>query len=244
MSNARTNEELEWSAPVWNAYWQGGKTASIRDQLVTHFHSLVAPFVARFRRGLPRHVDPDLLESAAAQGMVEAVEQFDPKKSDNFRSYAEMVMRRRVTDALRRHGASPCHLEAGESRLREKMEMALCQQLGRRPSEEELDQFLRQHMENADAEIAPTRQTQRLKNRGRGKPASLSDGTDGACRSLDVRNTAILRLYLDGNFSQQRIAEFFGITQARVSQILHQARTTYIPHESISGGQCKYRSTR
>jgi RNA polymerase sigma factor (sigma-70 family) len=244
MSNAWTNEEREWPTPLWNAYWQGAKNASIRDQLVTHFYSLVAPWVARLRRGLPRHVDPDLLESAAAQGLVEAVEQFDPKKSDNFRIYAEMVMRRRVTDALRRYGPSPGHLEARDNTLREKNEMALSQQMGRRPSEEELDQFLRQHMQNADAETAPKRQTQRLRNRGRGKPASLSDGTDGACRSLDVRNTAILRLYLDGDFSQQRIAEFFGITQARVSQILHQARTAYIPHESISGGQCKCRSTR
>ena len=65
-----------------------------------------------------------------------------------------------------------------------------------------------------------------------------------ASRVLDVRNTAILRLYLDGDFSQQKIAEFFGITQARVSQILHQARAAYIPHESISGGQSKCRSTR
>ncbi len=239
MPNARTDEKRKWPAPLWNTYWKGGKSASIRNQIVAHFHSLLAPFVARLRRRLPGYVDPDLLESAAGQGLIEAVEQFDPTKSDDFPSFAQMVMRRRVTDALRRHDAGPCHGGAPDDKQRVRMETALSQQLGRRPSEEELDQFLGNNAQNAIAQTAPKRRARRGENRCLVKREPSSFGTDGAPRSLEVRNAAILRLYLEGDFSQQRIAELFGITQARVSQIVQQVRKANIPYESNSGRRGK-----
>jgi predicted transcriptional regulator len=65
-----------------------------------------------------------------------------------------------------------------------------------------------------------------------------------ASRVLEVRDAAILRLYHVGGFSQQMIAELFGITQARVSQILRAARAAYEPNESRDGRRRDRRSTR
>jgi DNA-directed RNA polymerase specialized sigma subunit len=114
--------------------------------------------------------------------------------------------------------------------VRAKDEATLSQQLGRRPSEEELDQFVRQDSTKARAES--TSMTRRNHRTAR-NPYALSAAME-ASRVLDVRDAAILHLYLVGDFSQQKIAELFGITQPRVSQILHAARAAYIPRATRS----------
>ena len=240
MPNVPTNEESPWLASLWDAYGRGGKSTTIRNQLVTHYYGLLAPLIRRLQRSLPHHVDRDLLESAAGQGLVEAVEQFDRHKSDNFRGFAEMVMRRRVTDALRQHGPRREHDARPYSPVRANVEATLSQQLGRRPSEEELDQFVRQDSTNARAESASMTQRNHRTSRN---PYALNAAME-ASRVLDVRDAAILHLYLVGDFSQQKIAELFGITQPRVSQILHAARAAYIPNESIDGGRRDGHHTR
>ena len=52
-------------------------------------------------------------------------------------------------------------------------------------------------------------------------------------QSLRPRDQAILCLYLGGKISQKRIAELFGITQARVSQIVRQTRGRLIPSTNL-----------
>jgi len=224
MANARADDKRPWPGALWESYWNSDKSVSVRDEIVTHFHSLVAPFVARLRRRLPGRVDPDLVESAAGQGLMEAVEQFDPTKSDHFRCFAHMVMRRKVIDALRREDARCCHEGIRNEKHRARMELMLSQQLGRRPSPEEVEQFLRDESQKAIVQTSSMCRARGGENRRHGRRDAAGPGADQALPSLEIRNAAIVRLYLAGHLSQQRIAEFFGISQARVSQVLQRMR--------------------
>ena len=210
---------------LWDAYWESGRSESIRDRIVEHYYGLVAPLVARLGRRLPSGVDTDLLQSAAGQGLVEAVEQFNPEKSRDFRRYAELVMRRRVTDELRRHDRDLWRLRTLDSKRRHARQL-LSQKLGRTPSEEELDEFLRPKPQNAGGGHRPP--VARM-HRSPSSSSSTKSGTEEGFQSRDLRDQAILDLYLRGNSSQKKIAELFGITQARVSQIVSRVRRRLIP---------------
>lgn len=242
MPYSHTHEESQWLASLWSAYGRSGKSTTIRNQLVAYYYDLLAPLVDHLCRRLPRHVDRDLLESAAGQGLMEAVEQFDALKSDNFRRFAHLVMRRRVTDALRQHVPRRGSLATPQGARRTQDEVTLSQKLGRRPSEEELDQFVCQ---NATHGRADSMSVMRRRNRAASILRVSSAALDAAAScSRDIRDAAIVHLYVRDDFSQQRIAELFGITQPRVSQILRAARATYVANESIDGGRRDRRSTR
>ncbi|NUQ65971.1 MAG: hypothetical protein HUU20_26215, partial [Pirellulales bacterium] len=90
------SEERETADVLWEAYRNGGRGERIRDEIVEHYFALVRPMAAGMLRRLPRGADAHAIESAAAEGLIEAVERFDPGRKRDFAGYARLVMRCRV----------------------------------------------------------------------------------------------------------------------------------------------------
>ncbi len=102
------NETSRDAASVlWEGYWAERKSAAVRNAIVEHYLYLLGPIVQGTLRQLPRSIDPHVVESAAGEGLIEAVERFDSGRKCSFPTYARRVMQSRVNDALRQIDRQP-----------------------------------------------------------------------------------------------------------------------------------------
>lgn len=188
--------------PLWEAYWTGGKTQAVRDEIVENYFWLVRRVTLRVVRRLPVRTDRAVVESAAGMGLVEAVERFDPAKDSGFPGYAWLVMRSRIQDALRLVGSDPLR------RARRDVERLYVEE----PPAQEPDEAPLQSIAGGPAPGAAV-----------ASPLVAMLGEDDY-RALELRARAILHLRFFGDFRQREIAQLLGITEARVSQILRKVK--------------------
>jgi RNA polymerase sigma factor for flagellar operon FliA len=73
-----------------------------RDELVLAYTPLVHDAAVRLAARLPRHVDEQDLESAGLEGLLEAVQRFDPDRGVRFETFALAHVNGRMLDELRR----------------------------------------------------------------------------------------------------------------------------------------------
>jgi len=72
-----------------------------RDELLEEYAPLVRRVAYKLAARLPHSVEIDDLMSSGVIGLIDAIEKFDPTKSTNFRSYAEIRIRGAILDELR-----------------------------------------------------------------------------------------------------------------------------------------------
>jgi len=72
-----------------------------RDELLSEYAPLVRRVAYKIAARLPHSVEVDDLVSSGVIGLIDAIEKFDPAKSNNFRSYAEIRIRGAILDELR-----------------------------------------------------------------------------------------------------------------------------------------------
>jgi RNA polymerase sigma factor (sigma-70 family) len=136
---------------------------------------------------------------------VEAVERFEPGRRCSFRTFANRVTRRRIQDALRRIERDP--LRHSSRDMEELEQLYVEESLAQDPDDVRLQ-----------AGIDPT-------DPGAASLLTLVAVFHGsACRALELRTRAMLFLSSVGRFRQREIAQLLGITEARVSQILREAK--------------------
>lgn len=190
--------------PLWEAYWIQGKSLALRDRIVEHYFPLVSRMVAWTLRLLPRSIDRHVIESAVGQGLIEAVERFEPGKRCSFRTFANRVMRRRIQDALRRIEGDPL-----------------------RHSSRDVEQLEHLYVEEplaADLDDVPLQAATGSRAAGTGGTLPLLAVLDGdAYRSLNLAAKAALHLRFSAKFRQREIAQVLRISRPRVSQILREA---------------------
>lgn len=75
--------------------------AAIREQLITQHYPMARAIACRIHQGLPQSVDLDDLISAGVEGLIEAVDRYDPTRSVSLKSYARHRIHGAVVDALR-----------------------------------------------------------------------------------------------------------------------------------------------
>ncbi len=183
-------------AVLWQTYWQGGKSPEVRNQLVAHYYGLVPHVVARIARRLPAGTDRDVIESAAAEGLTEAVERFDGRRSSDFTGYARLVMRSRVKNALRRMADASVNRRTLKEEVSD--EALIAQDLG----DEQLQEIVTSMTQKTGAS--------RLDRACR--TISVRGTLDiDAYRSLDIRAKAIFHLYFLAKLSQTQIAELLSL---------------------------------
>lgn len=77
------------------------KSTADRNQVVEKYAYLINKVAYKMIARLPANVEMDDLKSAGVIGLIDAAEKYDPEKSSNFKSYAEIRIRGAMVDELR-----------------------------------------------------------------------------------------------------------------------------------------------
>lgn len=106
---------------------------AIRERLITA-HVGLARYLARRRsRAIPAHVDVDDLVSYAVEGLIDAVDRFDPARGVKFETFATRRIHGAITDGLRATDWAPRSVRA-TARLVHAARADLEFELGRTPT--------------------------------------------------------------------------------------------------------------
>lgn len=93
-------KETNSVAKVWKRYLRSHKLED-RNTLVVHYAELVHTHAARLSRRLPAQITYDEICSAAFDGLIEAVEAYDPKHKAKFETFCQQRISGAVMDWLR-----------------------------------------------------------------------------------------------------------------------------------------------
>jgi len=209
-----------------------------REDLVRLGLPLVRRMAFRMARRLPPNVDVNDLIGAGTEGLLKAVQHYDPERYPHFEPYAKTRIRGAILDELR---ANDSLTRYGRSRMAEITNTIkeLQQQLGRQPAEDEvaerlgipLDQYQRL---TGDLMRGPT--LQGLSSVAADDAESSTAGPDTtlldndlkrrlalAVGKLTERTQQVLALYYQEECTQAEIGEILGVTESRVCQILGEA---------------------
>jgi RNA polymerase sigma factor for flagellar operon FliA len=128
----------ESSETLWKRYHQGRKIED-RNALVEHYAPLIHSHAARMSRRLPGQVTYDEIVSAAFDGLIEAVQAYDPSRKAKFETFCQQRISGAVKDWLR-----SLDLQSRTVRTFERQRMVACEaldsRLNRAPSAPEVAQ--------------------------------------------------------------------------------------------------------
>jgi RNA polymerase sigma factor for flagellar operon FliA len=85
---------------LWRRYLNT-RSVELRNKIVVHFSPLVHAHAARLSRKLPAQVSYDEICSAAFDGLIEAVEAYDPQRKAKFETFCQQRIAGAVMDWLR-----------------------------------------------------------------------------------------------------------------------------------------------
>lgn len=209
-----------------------------RDELVTIGLPIVRRIAFRMARRLPPSVEVGDLIGAGTEGLLRAIDGYDPTRCDRFEPYAEARIRGAILDELRGLDVMTRH---GRRRMTEvtRAIQALQRELGRAPEEEEiakrldlpLDEYRRIAAELARApalgrlgEIDPDDvEGEQLDPAALYGEKELRTNLVAAIDKLPERMRQVLALYYQHECTQAEIGQILGVTESRVCQILGEA---------------------
>lgn len=108
-----------------------------RSELVERYADLVKMVATKIAYRLPPSVELDDLISAGIIGLLDAIDKYDPTKSNNFKRYAEIRIRGAILDELRSLDWVSRSVRRQSTKL-ESLNKRMAQELGRDPTEEEM----------------------------------------------------------------------------------------------------------
>jgi len=85
---------------LWKTYLKT-QAVDLRNKIVVHYSHLVHTHAARLSRKLPSQVSYDEICSAAFDGLIEAVEAYDPERKAKFETFCQQRISGAVMDWLR-----------------------------------------------------------------------------------------------------------------------------------------------
>jgi RNA polymerase sigma factor FliA len=209
-----------------------------REDLVRLGLPLVRRMAFRMARRLPPNVDVNDLIGAGTEGLLKAVQHYDPDRYPHFEPYAKTRIRGAILDELR---ANDSLTRYGRSRMAEITNTIkeLQQQLGRQPAEDEIAERLGMPLDQyqrltGDLMRGPTLQglssvaADDAESNSAGPDTTLLDNDLKRRLSLAVgklteRTQQVLALYYQEECTQAEIGEILGVTESRVCQILGEA---------------------
>lgn len=131
MKSSRSNADA-----LWRKYLKG-RPIPIRNQLIEHYRPLVHMMAARLAQKLPAQISYDDICSAGYDGLMEAVQAYDPQHKAKFETFCQQRIHGAVMDWLRTlDGQSRTVRSFEKQRMRQKE--LLDSALGRPPNDSEL----------------------------------------------------------------------------------------------------------
>ncbi len=215
-----------------------------RDDLLQEYAPLVRRVAYKIAARLPHSVEIDDLISSGVLGLIDAVEKFDPAKSNNFRSYAEIRIRGAILDELRHLDWVPRSVRKRATEIEETF-ARLERETDGPVTEEDVAQELGLTLEafhslvdrvkpmtvvsfedlNVGGSSEPRNVLSCLRDDNAPDPhvlmmlARLRDGLEEALDELPERQRLVLSLYYFDDLNLKEIGRILGVTESRISQI-------------------------
>jgi RNA polymerase sigma factor for flagellar operon FliA len=221
------------------------------DELIKQHLPLVKTVVGRLAMTLPAHVDVEALNSAGLVGLLKAVRQYNPRWGASFETYARFRIRGAVLDELRRLDWVPRSVHAKARKVSCAMQ-ALEQINGRPPTDVEMARALAitlteykklllvirpvtfvclDSVMNSDGDDGPTAH-ENIADQSMKSPYQCSVQKELAraifehLEHLPETERKVLALYYYEGLRLREIAEAYGLTESRISQIHTHAMLT------------------
>ncbi len=208
-----------------------------REDLVARGLPIVRRVARRVTRRIPPHVELADLVSAGTEGLLRAVDAYDPERA-RFEPYAESRIRGAILDELRAVDVMTQHGRRRLANLHRRV-AELERELGRAPTDEEVAKGLGTSVQ-AYLELLGTAAHARGMTSGADPdpdvfassapdPAALYAGAEerhrlaSAISSLPSRMQEVLGLYYQHECTQAEIGRLLDVTESRVCQILGEA---------------------
>ena len=235
---------------VWTKFRQSNNP-EMRDKLLADYLPLVKNVAGRLAAGFPKSVELNDLVNTGVIGLIEAFNNFDPKRGVKFETFAVPRIRGAILDELRALDWVPRSTRA-KARSIEKAVNKLENQLGRGPSETELAKTLQISMEDlhyALKDVSVTsllsldelicreddnRQVPRIETVENTTTVDVLDDMEKtelrvflihAISNLSEQERLVVSLYYYEELTLKEIGEIMLISESRVSQIHTRAVT-------------------
>jgi RNA polymerase sigma factor FliA len=219
-----------------------------REKLIENYLPLVKSIVSRMRHHFPDTVESEDLYGIGAKALVLAVNQFDPSKGRSFGSYAGLRIKGSLLDELRRidclpraNRAKARSLQATIAELESKYKRPVSEDEVRQELNVGVNEYRKLLKETQPVTFVPLDAPIDSNTGDGGTPSSLSDvlsdpnETDALEKTESRERVEILRerikelpdqqkkivaLYYYEEMKLAEIAQIFGLTEGRISQIL------------------------
>lgn len=209
-----------------------------RDELVQVGLPIVRRMAFRLARRLPPNVDVGDLIGSGTEGLLKAIEAYDPNRVPRFETYAETRIRGAMLDELRTHDVMTRH---GRQRMSEvtKAVRKLELELGRAPEEQEIAQAMSMTLEGYQKLAEDLAKAPALARLGEIDPDDVANENYDASMELQAkqlrqqlieaikklpeRTQTVLALYYQEECTQAEIGQILGVTESRVCQVLGDA---------------------
>jgi RNA polymerase sigma factor for flagellar operon FliA len=211
----------------------------------TDYLDFVRKVATRMARHLPQHVALDDLIGAGTLGLIDAMDRYDPSKSERFETFAEFRIKGAILDELRRYDLMARNARLTAKRIARKGQ-ELTAGLGRPPTEQELAAALEMSLADFrklvdrvgnvrvlsldDLTSAPEANGRHLELAAGGvgpeDEASMSElrsRLHRAVAGLPERQQMILEMYYQREMTLKEIGLQVGVTESRVCQIMGEA---------------------
>jgi|RhiMethySRZTD1v2_1073278.scaffolds.fasta_scaffold374785_2 RNA polymerase sigma factor for flagellar operon FliA len=229
---------------LWKRYARTGPGSKIESELVHQYLPLVRTVVGRLAMTLPAHAATEDLYSAGLVGLLNAVRRYNHKAGVLFETYARVRIRGAVFDELRRLDWVPRSVHDKARKVEEAMRQ-LEQQKGKIPSNVEMARALDitpEAYEELLTEIRPATfvcldsvrsaeqegeatQHEAVADAAQPDPGRTTERRELAriigkrLESLPEMQRKVLALYYFEDLRLREIADVFGVTESRISQI-------------------------
>jgi len=235
------------SMSLWQAYQDHGDPGA-RDQLVAEHLRLVYHVAWQVMRSCPQEVEFDELLSAGTIGLMNAIENFDPKRGLAFSTLAAPRIRGAILDDLRKRDVVPRSIRRKQRKVARARE-SLMHTLNRAPDPGETAEALGIELEeywkwSQDAEQANQVSLDQPKSGSEDNPVTVEEYTadqDSPDLDSDItqreevqilrdeilklkdQDRLVLSLYYFEGLKLHEIASVLGVTESRISQIRSKA---------------------
>ncbi|MBU0550301.1 FliA/WhiG family RNA polymerase sigma factor [Myxococcota bacterium] len=214
-----------------------------RNRIVERYAYLINKVAYKMIARLPANVEMDDLRSAGVIGLIDAAEKYDPEKSSNFKSYAEIRIRGAMVDELRSLDWVPRSVRQKSANI-EGVRRAMTARLGRPASHTEVADEMGLTLEEFQlmqrkAQALSVISYEDLGGGGEERRSFLDCIADSkaadpeqssqesnerqlmlkAIQKLTERQRVVLSLYYFEDLNLKEIGGILGVTESRISQI-------------------------